>query len=155
VAGLAQLAGVTGPVLRRRLTSAENQRASRWWDRFLADPRMRDYQPAVRHGDLWYGNILIQPAGRITAVLDWEAVAVADPAQDLALTRYLGPSFTGTVLGAYRAHGDGYDERVQHRIERHWELREFTGIPLAAAAGDEAELSECIAKLRSGPVLSQ
>ena len=86
-------------------------------------------------------------------MLDWEAVAVADPAQDLALTRYLGPSFTAAVLDAYQGHGGAYDEHIRQRIERHWELREFTGIPLAAAAGDEAELSECIAKLRSGPVL--
>jgi hypothetical protein len=34
-------------------------------------------------------------------------VAIADPAQDLALTRYLGPSFTQTVLDAYRKQAQG------------------------------------------------
>jgi hypothetical protein len=32
------------------------------------------------------------------------------------------------------------------------ELRELTGIPLAVSAGDEDELSECINKLRAGPI---
>lgn len=124
---------------------------------------MRDYQPAIRHGDLWYGNLLIQsrtkdaqdqPGGAISAVLDWEAVAVADPAQDLALTRYLGSSFTQNVLDAYCGHGGDYDQEVEHRIERHWELRELTGIPLADAVGDDDEVSECIDKLRAGPILA-
>ena len=35
--------------------------------------------PAVRHGDLWYGNLLTQEDGAISAVLDWEMVAIADP----------------------------------------------------------------------------
>jgi aminoglycoside phosphotransferase (APT) family kinase protein len=115
---------------------------------------MQDYRPAVRHGDLWYGNLLIRPGGSITAVLDWEAVAIADPAQDLALTRYLGPAFTASVLDSYRLHGGAYDDQVQYRIERHWQLRELTGLPLAAAVGDLAEIAECIAKLRAGPILN-
>lgn len=137
-----------------RMTKSEIQRISRWWDQFLADQRMQHYQPAIRHGDLWYGNLLIRPDGAISAVLDWEVVAIADPAQDLALTRYLGPSFTQTVLDAYRSRGGAYDREIQYRIERHWELRELTGIPLAVSAGDEDELSECINKLRAGPILS-
>jgi aminoglycoside phosphotransferase (APT) family kinase protein len=153
--GWRNLRAASGPVLGSRLTNRENQRLSQWWDQFLGDRRMQYYRPAVRHGDLWYGNLLIRPSGAIAAVLDWEAVAVADPAQDLALARYLGPSFAAAVLGAYSDHGGACDEHLLHRIERHWELREFTGIPLAAAAGDDDEVSECIAKLRSGPVLSQ
>jgi aminoglycoside 2''-phosphotransferase len=141
------------PILAHRLTAGEDQRVTRWWDHFLADQRMRNYLPAVRHGDLWYGNLLISPAGAISAVLDWEAVAAADPAQDLALVRYLGQSFTQTVLSTYGDRGGVLDQAVQYRIERHWELREFAGIPLAAEVGDSGELSECIAKLRAGPVL--
>jgi aminoglycoside phosphotransferase (APT) family kinase protein len=135
-----------------RMTRSEIERISRWWDQFLADQRMQEYQPAIRHGDLWYGNLLIRPDGAISAVLDWEVVAIADPAQDLALTRYLGPSFTQAVLDAYRGRGGTYDREIQYRIERHWELRELTGIPLAVSVGDEDELSECISKLRAGPI---
>jgi hypothetical protein len=53
-----------------------------------------------------------------------------------------------------RDHGGAYDDQVEYRVQRHWELREFTGLPLAAAAGDQDEVNECIAKLRAGPILS-
>ena len=48
--------------------------------------------------------------------------------------------------------GGTYDRELQYRIERHWELHELTGIPLAMSVGDENGLSECINKLRAGPV---
>jgi aminoglycoside phosphotransferase (APT) family kinase protein len=141
-------------VLRDRLAAGDYDRVRTWWRRFLADRRMREYEPSVRHGDLWYGNLLVRSDGSITAVLDWEAVATADPAQDLALTRYVGPAFTATVLAAYRRHGGAHDDQIQYRMDRHWELRELTGIPLAAAVGDQDEVAECIAKLRAGPILA-
>jgi aminoglycoside 2''-phosphotransferase len=140
------------PVVRRLMTTRENQRLDRWWDRLLADPRMRHYQPAVRHGDLWYGNLLIREHGAISGVLDWEMAAIADPAQDLALARYVGARFTGTVVEAYRSSGGPFDRQTQYRADRHWELRELTGIPLARAVNDEAEISECISNLRAGPI---
>jgi aminoglycoside 2''-phosphotransferase len=144
----------TAAILRDRLTSSENQRIGRWWERFLSDRALREYRPAVRHGDLWYGNLLIRPDGSITAVLDWEAVAIADPAQDLAVTRHLGAGFTASVLDAYRRHDGAYDDQIEYRTEWHWQLRELTGLPLAAAVGDEDEVAECIAKLRAGPIFS-
>jgi aminoglycoside phosphotransferase (APT) family kinase protein len=152
--GWRDLSDETAPALNRLLTAREDRLVGSWWRRFLTDPRMQRYSPAVRHGDFWYGNLLAGPDGAVTAVLDWEAVAVADPAQDLALARHLGPSLAKAVLDAYQAHGGAWDDQVAFRLERHWELRELTGIPLAAAAGDEDEIGACIAKLRAGPILS-
>lgn len=143
---------ITEPVVRHRMSKSENRRLDRWWDRFLTDARMQRYQPAIRHGDLWYGNLLIDENGTMTAVLDWETVAIADPAQDLALARYLGSHFTTAVLDSYRSSGGAFDSQTQYRADRHWELRELTGIPLAQAVNDETEISECIGKLRTGPI---
>jgi hypothetical protein len=42
---------------------------------------------------------------------------------------------------------------IRHRADRHGQLRELTGLPLAAAAGDDEELAECVAKLKAGPIL--
>lgn len=143
---------VTQPVVRHQMTKSENRHLDRWWDQFLTDQRMRRFQPAVRHGDLWYGNLLVHEHGTISAVLDWEMIAIADPAQDLALARYLGAQFTNAVLDGYRSSGGTFDRETQYRADRHWELRELTGIPLAQAVNDEDEISECIGKLRSGPI---
>jgi aminoglycoside 2''-phosphotransferase len=140
------------PVVQRLMTTGENRRLDRWWDRLLADPRMQHYQPAVRHGDIWYGNLLIQEHGAISAVLDWEMAAIADPAQDLAMARYLGARFARTVVNAYRTGGGTFDRETQYRADRLWQLRELTGIPLAQAVNDEKEINVCISKLRAGPI---
>jgi hypothetical protein len=66
----------------------------------------------------------------------------------------LGAAFTATVLDAYRLHGGAYDAEIEYRIERHWQLRELTGLPLAAAVRDLDEIAERIAKLRAGPILN-
>jgi aminoglycoside phosphotransferase (APT) family kinase protein len=87
-----------------------------------------------------------------SAHLDWEVAAIADPTQDLTLARYLGARFTRTVVSAYRSGGGTFDRETQYRADRYWELRELTGIPLAQAVNDEEEISECISKLRAGPI---
>jgi hypothetical protein len=46
-----------------------------------------------------------------------------------------------------------YNGKIRHRADRHWELRELTGLPLAAAARDDEELAGCVAKLKAGPIL--
>ena len=86
-------------------------------------------------------------------MLDWERVALADPAQDLALARHLGPAFAGIMVEAYARANGPYTEKIRHRADRHWQLREPTGLPLDAAAGDDEELAGCVAKLTAGPVL--
>jgi hypothetical protein len=58
------------------------------------------------------------------------------------------------VIDAYRSGGGLDDHEVQHRTDRHWELRELTGIPNAASVGDDQEIDESVKKLRAGPVLS-
>jgi aminoglycoside phosphotransferase (APT) family kinase protein len=44
-------------------------------------------QPAICHGDLHPFNILTAPTG--DTVLDWSTAAIADPAYDMAFTRFL------------------------------------------------------------------
>jgi aminoglycoside phosphotransferase (APT) family kinase protein len=80
------------------------------------------------------GNLLVHEHGAISAVLDWETAAIADPAQDLALARYLGARFTTTAVDAYRSSGGTFDHETQDRADRHWELRELTGRTVAITA---------------------
>jgi hypothetical protein len=57
------------------------------------------------------------------------------------------------MLEAYTRASEPLNEEIRHRADRHWELRELTGLPLAAAAGDDDELTQCVAKLKAGPIL--
>jgi aminoglycoside 2''-phosphotransferase len=142
------------PVLRERLSAGEYDAVRRWARDFEADEQLERFAPAVRHGDLWFGNVLVDPAaGRVVGVVDWENVALGDPASDLARQLHLGEAFAAAVLREYRACGGDVDDALRHRIRRRWELLEFAGIRAAAALDDEAELAETVEKLRAGPIL--
>ena len=137
----------TRPALAAALENHELGRLDRWWDEVRGDERLERFEPALRHGDLWYENLLVD-GGRLVGVLDWGGAAYADPAEDFAALRHLGDSFADAVLDAY-----GADDALRHRERRHWELRELYGVRLALELQDEEELADAVAKLRRGPIL--
>ncbi|MFP3714306.1 aminoglycoside phosphotransferase family protein [Puerhibacterium sp. TATVAM-FAB25] len=70
--------------------------ALRAWERALAAPPSS--VPGWIHGDLMPGNLLAH-GGRLTAVIDWGALGVGDPAADLAPAWWL---FDGAARRAFR-----------------------------------------------------
>ena len=143
------------PALRTALTGAEYATLARWWDAFSRDDELERFQPALRHGDLWYGNVLVDESERrLVAVLDWENVAVGDPARDFASQYHLGEPFASAVLAAYAEAGGPVDESLRKRVWTRWELREFAGIGTALELDDADELEDGIGKLRAGPILA-
>jgi aminoglycoside phosphotransferase (APT) family kinase protein len=145
-----ELHDATTGVLRRVLSSDEFDRLTSWWDELRADERFRSFEPRLRHGDLWYENLLVED-GRLVGVIDWGTAEYGDPAEDFDALRHVSDDFADAVLGAYPY----ADADLRHRIERHWELRELWGIFLALELGDEAELDDGVRKLRAGPVLAR
>ena len=90
------------PVLRERLTDDEFARAEVWWDAYLSDPAMLQYEPRVTHGDFWWGNMLVDETGsQLLGVLDWELAAIADRARDFGGLGYLGVPFMESVIDEY------------------------------------------------------
>jgi aminoglycoside phosphotransferase (APT) family kinase protein len=74
-----------------------------WLRRNLPDAAPR---PSLLHGDAAFSNLLVTD-GRVTAVVDWEAAHVGNPAEELA---YLRPSVTpvmewDTFMAHYVRHG--------------------------------------------------
>jgi aminoglycoside phosphotransferase (APT) family kinase protein len=143
------------PVLRSLLSAGEYDAVEAWWSSFLADPVLRTYTSALRHGDLWYEHVLIDEAsGHISGILDFEDAAIGDPAQDLAVQLHLGRPFLDRVLDAYREAGGTVDASFVHRTWRLWEAREVAGVLFAARYDDPTELQDAIRKLRAGPILN-
>ena len=67
--------------------------------RWLEDHRPDDVEPAVVHGDLRLGNLIVDDDG-LRAVIDWELAHIGDPTEDLAWPcvrawRFGGPGAVG------------------------------------------------------------
>jgi aminoglycoside 2''-phosphotransferase len=146
---LVELHAATTEVLRRALSPSEFDRLTRWWSELRADEQFSEFQPRLRHGDLWYENLLVAE-GRLVGVIDWGTAGCGDPAEDFDALRHVSEKFADAVLAAYPY----ADSDLRHRIERHWQLRELWGVFLALELGDEAELRDAVRKLRAGPVLA-
>jgi hypothetical protein len=96
---------------------------------------------AIVHGDFWHENLLAR-GSRLTAVLDWEAAAVGDPAIDLAGLWYLGDDWALAVLDALRT------PRSERRRCAAWRLvRELEGAAWSMRHADNDERRESAAKL--------
>ena len=143
------------PELVGPLSPDEYYKIAAWWDEFLADLSLDDYMPAVRHGDFWFGNLLIdEREGNVAAVLDFEKLAVSDPADDFAVQYHLGESFAQEVLELYHEAGGRRDASLPRRARRLWEIRPFEGLRWAIRFGDPEEFAQSIEKLRAGPILT-
>jgi aminoglycoside phosphotransferase (APT) family kinase protein len=74
-------------------------------DAFLGDPLPPEARvagkPVVCHADLKGEHLFVSEDGtRLTAIIDWAEMSIAEPAVDLAgLTIWLGPQFVRQVAG--------------------------------------------------------
>ena len=153
-AAFASLRAAVLPLLADHLDRAELSHIERWCDEFAGDPLLNSYQPALRHGDFWYGNILVDETETPIAVIDWERASLGDPAIDLARQLHLGVDFAGAVVAEYESRTGRRDGTLWHRVERHWQLLDFAGFHDMAELDDPTELEDAVAKLRAGPILS-
>jgi aminoglycoside phosphotransferase (APT) family kinase protein len=141
------------PTLAGILSPDEYDRVRAWWDELLEGDLER-FEPALRHGDPWYGNVLVDAGGALAGVLDWEGIEIGDPAADLAAQAYLGEEFLASVMAGYEQLRGGFDAGFGRRVRLLAELREFGGVRRSNEVGDERELGESVAKLRAGRILS-
>lgn len=141
------------PLLREALTAAEYRKVDDWWDAFLNDENMRVYQPTLLHGDLWFGNMLVED-GRITGLIDFQYAAVGDLAHDVVPQLYLGEAFMRRVLAEFQAAGGVLDAGFEARLRQWWGVREFGGLLYAVDQNDPEEFADSIEKIRRGPILS-
>jgi len=141
------------PALRSLLELDEYRAVVEWWEAFLSDERLSDYTPVVQHGDLWYGNMLVEGT-RLAGLVDFEELAIGDPALDFVPQLYLGETFLKLVVEAYRDAGGVTDAEFEQRLRASWALREFGGLQYALDY-DATEWDGAILKLRRGPILNR
>ena len=71
------------------------------WEAILDDDRLWEFEPTVIHGNLQLDQFLVE-GDTITGILGWSALAVDDPAQDLAWVCASGAETFHSALAQYR-----------------------------------------------------
>lgn len=139
------------PYLRDTQPAATFVCLAHWWDRYRSARQRWAYTPRLVHGDLWYGNVLVDATQQqLTGVLDWENVCIDDPAQDFATLSHSGDMFCNWIVQAYERAGGVIDADLIERRQWHWEFREFTGLAMALDIDDEEGVHDAVRKLREG-----
>ena len=136
------------------LSEPERTHLREWMSDALHDAGWDYPMATVRHGDLWWGNTLVDESGALAAVVDWETVALGDRSRDVAVQRYLPDDMSSFIEREY-AEAVPTDSTLRHRNDRWWEFREFTGIVGASNMDDHHEFLESVEKLRAGPVFNR
>lgn len=154
LAALSRQWQVVSPALRGALQVEEYRKVVQWWENLLADESMQDFSPVVQHGDLWYGNLLVE-GERVVGLLDFEEVGIGDPAMDFVPQLYLGEWFLRQVQVAYQKGGGAASgDAFERRLRLLWGLRDFGGLAYSIQHNDRVEFADSIEKIRKGPILS-
>jgi aminoglycoside phosphotransferase (APT) family kinase protein len=140
------------PALREALLPEEFTVVSRWWEQFLRAARSWVYDSVLVHGDLWYGNWLVDGTN-LLGVIDFENLSSGDPVTDFVPQLYLGERFLRLVIDAFRAAGGKLDSGFEERLLALWVLRDVGGVEYAVLRDDAEELADSVAKVRKGPIL--
>jgi aminoglycoside 2''-phosphotransferase len=146
-----KLREVVSPGLRERLAAGEWAMVDAWWEQFMGDRSLREWEPVLAHGDIWWGNLLVDD-GRISGMVDWEFLSHCDPAWELGTTKQFGGAFYRELVAEYLGRRR-LDADWEHRADQWWALRVFFGVQFAVEREDEAEWVDSLRKLREGPIL--
>lgn len=80
------------------------QEVAKHFEHYLNDPAQFSYQPVLRHGDFGDSNILYDSVTqRISGIIDFESLALGDPAMDVAALAGYGQDFLKYCLESYPA----------------------------------------------------
>lgn len=147
VAADAGLPHETAPSMRARLLDTFDRAAAtgsvptallQRWESALGDDRLWQFKPTLVHGDLQAPAFRVD-GSEVVGLDGWHALAIGDPARDLAFL--LGSSEFGSVDEAFAAHaaarGIG-DRQVRQRAMLHAELDIARWLLHGAERGDAA-----------------
>ena len=117
------------------------------WESALEDVSLFRYQPTVVHGELSADTVL-ELDGQVSAVLNWGALHLGDPAQDLtwlASTVY-GELFDAVMLSYAKTSGSS-DAGLKQRAALYNELAHARWLLLCLKKQDEQAIAEARAEI--------
>ena len=129
-----------------RLSPAERARADALVAGLVDDDRNWRFELVVTHGDLGPDHVLVDPAGALAAVIDWEDVGAGDPAGDFAWWLHAMPSASERALAAY---GVPSDERFRARAAGLFAVMPWHDVEHGVETGDPESIAAGLAGIRA------
>jgi aminoglycoside phosphotransferase (APT) family kinase protein/adenylate kinase family enzyme len=129
-----------------RLSPAERARADALVAALVDDDRNWRFELVVTHGDLGPEHVLVDPAGALAAVIDWEDVGAGDPAGDFAWWLHAMPSASERALAAY---GVPSDERFRARAAGLFAVMPWHDVEHGVETGDPESIAAGLAGIRA------
>jgi aminoglycoside phosphotransferase (APT) family kinase protein len=117
------------------LEPGERDHFSAAFRRFLDDDAQWRFAPCLTHGDLGPAHILVSDTGDLAGVIDWEDLAVGDPAWDHAWLLNAAPGVGERVLAAY---GGAPDPTFRRRASFSFGLMPFHDVLHGLDGGGDA-----------------
>ncbi len=90
----------------------------------------RDVPASLLHMDIWHQNILVDDAGRVTGVLDWDRALWGDPEIEFAVLDYCGVSVPEFWEGYGRARPETPEAAIRQRFYLLYEVQKYILISL-------------------------
>jgi aminoglycoside phosphotransferase (APT) family kinase protein len=129
-----------------RLSPAERARADAVIAALVDDDRNWRFELASTHGDLGPEHVLVDPAGGLAAVIDWEDVGAGDPAGDFAWWLHAMPGASERMLAAY---GVPSDEQLRTRAACLFAVMPWHDVEHGVETGDPELISAGLTGLRA------
>ena len=111
----------------------------------MGDERTWWFSPCVTHNDLVAAHVLLNDEGDLAGVIDWEEVAVGDPAADFAWILGEEPEAGERALTAY---GGAPDDRFRERCWYYFMIMPWRDVTFGLESGDDDLVERSLALLR-------
>ena len=117
------------------------------WEQALEDVSLFRYQPTVVHGGLTAETVLEQDQS-VSGVLNWGALHIGDPAEDLAWIAGAGiPDLLEAVRLAYFQAAETFDSSITQRAVLYSEMGHALWLMHGKNTGDQSIVDEAMADL--------
>jgi aminoglycoside phosphotransferase (APT) family kinase protein len=136
-----RMRAAVGPLL----APAELTRADAMMASLLDDDRNWRFSTCLTHNDLGPEHVLVADTGDLVGVIDWEEIAVADPAGDFAWWLHAMPDHGERMLAAY---GGEPDARFRARARVAFALMPWHEVEYGLLGGGEVFVDSGLAGVR-------
>ena len=117
------------------------------WEQALEDASLFRYQPTVIHGSL-NGQSVLELDGKVSGVLHWSGLRIADPAEDLSwILGGAAPELSRNLIARYFESRPGADSNIWPRALLYSELELARWLLHGYSTGNQEVIEDAVGML--------